>query len=146
MTWLNWLLKFHTRLWISSYLTTHTSHKFNVQWMLISFVCCMCSNVMCILNCLLIKPNFFFIVFYMFLKVFLCFYVFRVLSKMSISFLSKKISKGIFVNKSRLNSTCKNETGKFQITLKFRQRVLRLAREKVLPTKIVSMLQWLFCE
>ena len=82
----------------------------------------------------------------MFLKVFLCFYVFRVLSKMSISFLSKKISKGIFVNKSRLNSTCKNETGKFQITLKFRQRVLRLAREKVLPTKIVSMLQWLFCE
>ena len=147
MTWLNWLLKFHTRLWISSYLTTHTSHKFNVQWMLIPFVCCMCSNVMCILNCLLIKPNFFFfIVFYMFLKVFLCFYVFRVLSKMSISFLSKKFFRGIFVNKSRLNTTRENKADKFQITLKFRQRVLWLAREKVLLAKIVSMLQWLFRE
>ena len=124
--------------------THHTSLMFNEC---LFHLCVVCVQMWCVYSIACwSNPIFFFIVFFMFLKVFLCFYVFRVLSKMSVSFLSKKISRGIFVNKSRLNTTRENKAGKFQITLKFRQRVLWLAREKMLPAKIVSMFQWLFRE
>ena len=71
MTWLNWSLKLHTRLWTSYTWSTHTRHKTNVQ--LFHLCDCTCSNVMCILKCLSIKPTNIFKYFICFLK---CFYAF----------------------------------------------------------------------
>ena len=93
---------------------------------------------MYILSCLLIKPKKIFEYFICFWKCFYVFCVFRVLSKKTISFFPKKnSSRGIFVSNSELSSTRKNEDGKFQNTLNFRQRVSQLSHEQELPAKIV---------
>ena len=67
---------------------------------------CTCSNVMYILNCLLIKPKKIFEYFICFWK---CFCVFRVLFKQSISFLLKKALSEAFL---WVNPTRKDEDGK----------------------------------
>ena len=76
MTWLNWSLKFHSSLrtiqhLIHTHNTQHTRLLFNEC--LFHLCDCTCSNVMCILNCLSIKPKNIFEYFICFWKCFLCF-------------------------------------------------------------------------
>ena len=72
----------------------------------------------------------------MFLKVFLCFCVFRVFVQIVyFLFLTKNSFRGIFVSYSRVSFSCENGEGKNWKTLNFRQKLLRLSHEKQLPMK-----------
>ena len=72
---------------------------------------CTCSNVMCILNCLSIKPKRIFE--YVFLKMFLYLYVFRVFIHIAyFLFLTKNSFRGIFAKSSQVSSSLENEDGK----------------------------------
>ena len=70
---------------------THTSHKFNVQWMPISFVWLYVFKCdLCILNYLMIKPKFFLSILFVFESVFVYhFCVLKVFSKIQICFVEK---------------------------------------------------------
>ena len=58
MTWLNWLLKLHSSLRTIPHLIHNTTHKFNVQWIPISFVWLyMFKCDVCVLNHMWIKPK-----------------------------------------------------------------------------------------
>ena len=73
MTWLKWSLKLHSGLKTFPHLI-HTQHtRFLFNECLFHLCDCTCSNVMCILNCLSIKPNMIFEYFIYFWK---CFYAF----------------------------------------------------------------------
>ena len=62
MIWLNWSLKFHTIDYGLIYTWyPHKTHKSNVQWIFISFVWLYVFKCdVCMFNCLMIQPNFFF--------------------------------------------------------------------------------------
>ena len=68
MTWLNWSLKFHSRLRIIPHLIhTHTTHMPNVQWMSYSFVRLYLSKCdICMLNHIWINLKRFLIILYVF--------------------------------------------------------------------------------
>ena len=67
MTWLNWSLKFHSGLrTIPHLILTHNTQDFNSINALSHLCNCTCSNVMCMLKYLLIKPK----------KIFECFICF----------------------------------------------------------------------
>ena len=69
---------------------THTTHKSNVQWMPISFVWLYVFKCgLCMLNCLMIKPKFFFECFMCFWKWFLSLWFLKVFLEMSISCVEK---------------------------------------------------------
>ena len=75
---------------------------------------------------------------YVFESVFMYFVCLEFCPKRLFHFFQKKnSSRGIFVSNSELSSTRKNEDGKFQNTLNFRQRVSQLSHEQELPAKIV---------
>ena len=113
MIWLNWSLKLHTRLWTSYTWSTHTRHKTNVQWMLIPFVWLYVFKRDVYTQLLVNQTQKDFWAFYMFLKVFLCFCVFRVFVKIFyFLFLTKNSFRGIFASKSRFSSFRKSEDEK----------------------------------
>ena len=68
MTWLNWSLKFHSKLRIIPHLIhTHTTHKSNVQWISISFMWLyMFKCNVCVLNLMWNKPKRFLFVLFAF--------------------------------------------------------------------------------
>ena len=70
MTWLNWSLNLHTRLWTNSYLIPiqHTSLIFNEC--LFHLCNCACLNVMCVYSYIWIKPKRFLIILFVFGSVF----------------------------------------------------------------------------
>ena len=108
-TWLNWSLKFHSGLRTIPHLI-HTRLLFNKC--LFHLCDCTCSNVMCILNFLSIKPKKDFWVFYMFLNVFFYTFVFWFFVQIAFFMFFIKNSKGIFVRSSQLSSSRKNRLRK----------------------------------
>ena len=116
MTWLNWSLKFHFRLKTIPHLihTQHTRLLFNEY---LFYLCdCTCSNMMCILNFLSIKPKKIFEFFKFFFNVFESVFMlscFEFLFKLHLlMFFIKKSLRGIFVRSSWLSSSHKNGLGK----------------------------------
>ena len=93
--------------------TQHTSLMFNeCLFHLCDYTC---SNVMCILNYLSIKPNKNFEYFICFWKRFYAFLYLEFLPKMFISFFYQKNSfRGIFASMSRVTSSRENDDGKFR--------------------------------
>ena len=98
-------------LWTKDYSTfdTHTEHTRLLFNECLFHLCdCTCSNVMCILNCLLIKPKNIFEFFICFLK---CFYVFVFWVFVQIAFFMffiKDSFKGILARSSQLSSSREN--------------------------------------
>ena len=91
-------------LWTKDYFTfdTHTQHTRLLFNECLFHLCdCTCSNVMCILNCLSIKPKKNFEYFIFFFKVFLCFCIFKFLFKLHFSCFSSKTSLETFSWKAR---------------------------------------------
>ena len=108
MTWLKWSLKLHSGLKTFPHLI-HTQHtRFLFNECLFHLCDCTCSNVICILNCLLIKLKNIFEYFICFWK---CFYAFVFWVFVQIAFFIffiKNSFKGIFARSSRLSSSHKN--------------------------------------
>ena len=111
-TWLNWSLKFHSRLrTIPHLIYTHYTQDFCS--MNAYFICVIVHVQMWCVYLIACRsnPNFFW-VFYMFFKVFLCF---RVLSFVQIEFFMffiKNSFKGIFARSSWVSSSRENGLGK----------------------------------
>ena len=120
MTWLNWHWSFILDYELVHTWSTHTSHKFNVQWMLISFVWLYVFKCDVYTQLLVDQTQKDFWVFFMFLKVFIYFVCLEFCPKCLFYSLSKNFSRGIFASKSRLSPSHENEGGKFQNTLNFR--------------------------
>ena len=104
MTWLNWSLKLHSGLRTISHLihTQHTRLLFN------ECLFHLCFNVMCILNCLLIKPKNIFEYFICFRMCFYAFVFWVFVQNAFFMFFIKNSFRGIFARSSWLNSSCEN--------------------------------------
>ena len=97
MTWLNWSLKLHSGLrTIPHLILTHNTQDFNSINALSHLRDCTCSNVMCMLKYLLIKPKKIFECFICFWK---WFYTFMILVFVQNAFLcfSSKIGPVVFL-------------------------------------------------
>ena len=101
--------------WTKDYSTfdTHTQHTRLLFNECLFLLCdCTCSNVMCILNCLSIKPKEIFEYFICFWK---CFYTFMFWVFVQIAlfmFFIKNSFRGIFARSSRVSSSRENGLGK----------------------------------
>ena len=105
MTWLNWSLKLHSSLrTIPHLILTHNAQDL-VQLMLISFVWLYIFKCDEYAQLLADQTQKDFWVFYMFLKVFLCFHALSFCSKCIFVLFFKNFFKGIFARISRLSTS-----------------------------------------
>ena len=98
-------------LWTKDYSTfdTHTEHTRLLFNECLFHLCeCTCSNVMCILNCLLIKSKKIFEFFICFLKCFYAFVFWVFVQIVFFMFFIKNSLRGIFARSSRLSSSHEN--------------------------------------
>ena len=130
MTWLNWSLKLHFRLWtISHLILTHNTQDFCS--MNACFICVIVHYQMwCIYsNACRSNPKIFLSILYVFESVFmhLCFWVFAKIT--FLMFFIKNFFIGIFARSSQLSSSCENGLRQNSDKAKFKQKLSLLSRD-----------------
>ena len=113
-------------LWTKDYSTfnTYTQHiRLLFNECLFHLCDCTCSNVMCILNCLSIKPKFFFEHFICFWKCFYAFVFWVFVQIVFFMFFIKNSFWGIFARSTRLSSSHENGLRQNNENTKFRQKL-----------------------
>ena len=117
---------------------THTQHtRLFFNECLFHLCDCTCSNVMCILNCLSIKPKTIFEYFICFWKCF-CAFVFWVFVQIAFfMFFIKNSFRGIFARNSRLSSSQENGLRQNMKTKNLNKNFCDCFASKVLPQKVL---------
>ena len=129
-------------LWTKDYSTfnTYTQHiRLLFNECLFHLCDCTCSNVMCILNCLSIKPKFFFEHFICFWKCFYAFVFWVFVQIVFFMFFIKNSFRGIFARSLRLSSSREKRLRQKLENTKFQTEtfatVSRLFYDQELPAK-----------